>query len=85
MVDLSNIQFSDSFKSIPTAFYSNANNFSQTFSFANPNSTPTDPPSFYDGTFITAWGDPDSPRQTFNNRTGLTDYSSLNTNWTWGQ
>jgi uncharacterized repeat protein (TIGR02543 family) len=79
--DLSNIKFSDSFKSVSN-LYGGLNNWYHTFYLAsNPGGTTGAQPSFYDGDLITDLGTPSSDRNTFTNRSGMAGYDDLADNW----
>jgi hypothetical protein len=78
--NLSNIQFSNSFKNVSN-LYSNTGNWNQTFSLSSdPGGTTGNPPSFYDGTLVT-YKTPFTDRNTFRYRTGMTGYDSFDANW----
>jgi hypothetical protein len=84
--DISNIKLCNGFKEVYSLYRStgdtyNENSWLSTFALPNSDSTTTGaPPSFYDGTLITS-KIPESDRNTFTNRTGMTGYNNLDPNW----
>jgi uncharacterized repeat protein (TIGR02543 family) len=88
LLDISTITLGVGLKSVST-LYTGTSNFYQTFALGSatvpPNPLPAtygDQPKFTDGTDISEGTIPGTTsRQTFRNRSGMTDYGSLSSNW----
>jgi hypothetical protein len=78
--NISNLKFSNSFETV--SGFLGGFNWYQTFALPNDDPTTTGAqPSLYNGTLITALGNPLDDRETFRGRTGMVGYESLNENW----